>query len=91
MTWGRWLHAGLGAIAMLLATTIVVQGEMNRSAAAAAEVQRVELVRTQQFAQVDNALVQILAKTAAERNDPALRALLAANGVTFNVGLEAAK
>ena len=89
MTWGQWLHAGLGGVAVLLAGLSVAGAERNRAAATANDSQRAALARTQQFAQVDTALVQLLAKAAVERNDSALRALLAVNGVTFQVNAPA--
>ena len=42
-----------------------------------------KLARARTFLQVDNALVQLLARTAADKDDAALRDVLARNGVTF--------
>lgn len=56
-----------------------------------ADLQRDVAARQQQIAssqvlgQVNGRLIQMLATASAERNDPALRALLARNGVQFSV------
>ena len=60
--------------------------QVNRSAQAEVAVAQAKLARARTFLQVDNALVQLLARTAADKDDAALRDVLARNGVTFRKG-----
>lgn len=84
-TWQTWLRDGLGVVALLLAVLNVAGAQRNRGLQAEVDTAQANLQRGQAFANVNNSLIQLLAKAAAERNDPALRALLARNGVTFKV------
>ena len=83
--WVQWLGNGLAGVAVLLAIGIVVMGAQTRALQDKVTVERTELTKAQTLAQLDNSVVQLLAKTAAEKNDTALQALLARNGVTFQV------
>lgn len=73
----------LGALALLLAIVSVVQSARNRMLQAEVTEGQVKLAKAQTMANLDNSLVQLMAKTAADKNDSALRDLLARNGVTF--------
>ena len=93
-SWTSWLRDGLALLALALAILFAVEGVLNRSLQDKVEAGRAALQRAQTFANLDNGLIQVLAKTAADKNDPELRALLAQNGVTFQVqpgGAPAAK
>lgn len=83
--WASWLRDGLALMALILAILIAYEGMLNRSLQDRVEAGRTALVRGQTFANLDNGLIQVAAKTASEKNDPELRALLAQNGVTFQV------
>jgi hypothetical protein len=73
----------LGAVALILAILSVVQSARNRMLQADVAAGQVKLAKAQTLANLDNSLVQLMAKTAADKNDGALRDLLARNGVTF--------
>jgi hypothetical protein len=83
--WPAWLRDGLGVLTLVLAILNVAGAQRNRALQADVNTAQAALQRGQAFANVNNSLIQLLAKTAAERNDPALRDLLARNGVTFQV------
>ena len=80
-----WLRDGVGVIALVLALLNVAGAQRNRALQAAVDTSQQALQRGQAFANVNNSLIQLLAKAAAERNDPALRELLARNGITYQV------
>jgi hypothetical protein len=73
----------LACAALALTLVTVVLGVRVRSLQDSVESGRLSLVKAQTFATIDNNLIQLLANTAAQKNDTQLRALLAANGVTF--------
>jgi hypothetical protein len=79
------VHGIIGLAALVLAGFNLAGADDNRRAAAALEGKRPELARLQRVATVNNGLVQLIVKAAVERDDASLRALLAANGVTFKV------
>lgn len=83
--WTIWLRDGLGILALVLAVLNVAGAQRNRDLQAQVNTTQAALQRGQAFANVNNSLIQLLAKAAAERNDPAIRELLARNGVTFKV------
>lgn len=84
-TWQTWLRDGLGVLALILALLNVVGAQLNRNLQGDVDTAQAALQRGQAFTNVNNSLIQLLAKAAAERNDPALRDLLARNGVTFKL------
>jgi hypothetical protein len=73
----------LGAVALILAILSVVQSARNRMLQTDVAAGQVKLAKAQTLANLDNSLVQLMAKTAADKDDGALRDLLARNGVTF--------
>jgi hypothetical protein len=73
----------LGAVALILAILSVVQSARNRSLQAQVAEGQAKLAKAQTMANLDTSLVQLMAKTAADKNDGAIRDLLARNGVTF--------
>ncbi len=73
----------LGALALMLAIVTVVQSARNRMLQAEVAEGQAKLAKAQTMANLDNSLVQLMAKTAADKNDGAIRDLLARNGVTF--------
>lgn len=83
--WTGWLRDGLALLALMLAIFIVFEGSQNRTLQDRVEAGHAALVRGQTFANLDNSLIQVVAKTAADKNDAELRALLAQNGVTFRL------
>lgn len=84
-TWQSWLRDGLGLLALILALLNVAGAQRNRDLQGKVDAAQPALQRGQTFANVNNSLIQLLAKAAAERNDPAIRELLARNGVTFKL------
>jgi len=80
-----WLRDGLGVIALVLAVLNIAGAERNRALQAEVTAGQAVLQRGQTFANVNNSLIQLLAKAAAESNDSAIRDLLARNGVTFEL------
>lgn len=85
VSWQAWLRDGLGALALILALLNVIGAQRNRTLQAEVDTAQASLQRAQAFVNVNNGLIQLLAKAAAERNDPAIRDLLARNGVTFKL------
>lgn len=83
--WVGWLGNGLSAIVLVLAIFITVTSAQNRALQDKVNAGRAALAKAQTLAQLDNGLVQLLAKTAAEKNDTAIQSLLAQNGVTFSL------
>lgn len=75
--------AVLGGFALILAVVSVVQGQTNQELQETVSANQTQLQKAQTLTAVDNNLVQLLAKAAAEGNDSDIRALLARNGVTF--------
>ncbi len=78
-----WATALLGGFALALAVVSVVQSAANQDLQQSATAAQAQLQKTQTLSALDNNLVQLLAKTAAEGNDSDIRALLARNGITF--------
>jgi hypothetical protein len=74
----------LGGISLLLAAGNVYQAQANRSVQAQVAEGQAKLSRAQTLANVDKALVDLMAKAAVNDGDGALRTLLAKNGVTLN-------
>ena len=83
--WPRLVRTAIGVLALVLAVFNVAGAQRNRGLQKEVDATRVELAKSQAFANVNNTLIQLLAKAAAEKNDAALRELLARNGVTFSV------
>lgn len=84
-SWTNWLRDGLGILALILALLNVAGAQRNRDLQGKVDTAQAALQRGQAFANVNNSLIQLLAKAAAERDDPAIRDLLARNGVTFRL------
>ena len=80
------VQAVLGIVAVLLAIVLVVTGGMNRSLQARVAAGQAKIANAQAAANVNNNLIRMLAKSAAENNDAQLRTLLARNGITFQQG-----
>ncbi len=80
----------LGGLALLLAIVTVVQGMSNRSLQQEVATGQAQVAKAQTLANLDNSLVQLMAKSAVDNNDNALRDLLARNGVTFKANASAA-
>jgi hypothetical protein len=83
--WVRWLRNGLAAVTLVLAVIIFYEGVQARGLQDRVNAGHASLVKAQTFANLDNGVIQLIAKTAAEKNDADLRGLLASNGVTFHV------
>jgi hypothetical protein len=81
--WAVWLRNGLAGLALILALASVVLSVQIRNLQDHVESQRADLMKAQAVAQVDNSVIQLLARTAVEKNDPQIRALLATVGVTL--------
>ncbi len=80
------VQAVLGAVAIVLAVALVVTGSMNRSMQARVAAGQAKIANAQAAANVNNNLIRMLAKSAAETGDAQLRTLLAQNGITFQPG-----
>ncbi|MFQ3595777.1 MAG: hypothetical protein SNJ63_06645 [Sphingomonadaceae bacterium] len=79
VTLGLAAAAAVGLVAKLVVTGQVA--DLQRQVA-----QRQQTIAAAQvLGQVNGKLIQLLASASVERNDPALRDLLARNGVTFSV------
>ncbi len=65
-----WLAVSVGQVRTLTNETAKLSADVSRGAT---------------LAQLNSNLIQLMARTAAERNDAQLRSLLQANGVTFKV------
>lgn len=77
------VSALIGALALLLAVVTVIQSSANADLQVTAAQQQAQLAKAQALTTLDNNLVQMLAKAAAEQSDSDIRGLLARNGVTF--------
>ncbi len=86
----EFARIGFSALALILAIVLAFEGVQNRSLQDKVNSERAELTRAQAFANIDNSVVQLLAKTAVEKNDNAIRGLLASNGVTLQLQPNAA-
>lgn len=73
----------VGALALLLSIITVGFAIANTSLQRAAAAGQAKAASAQTAANVNSSLIRMLAKSAAENNDAALKALLAQNGITF--------
>ena len=78
-----WIGTLLGSLALILAVMGAIQAYANRELQEQAAATQTKLAKAQTFANLDNSLIQLLAKTAADTHDAELRDLLAKNGITF--------
>lgn len=74
----------LAGLSLLLALISVVQVNSNRNLQKAFAEGQASIAKAQTLANLDNSLIQLVAKSAVENRDAELRNLLARNGVTFN-------
>lgn len=79
------IELALGALALLLAVATVVLSSGNRNLQATLSEGQSKVARMQTLANLNNSLIQMLAKAAADNNDKNIRQLLANNGITYNV------
>ncbi|MBK6721019.1 MAG: hypothetical protein IPG62_14355 [Sphingomonadales bacterium] len=86
-----WKPNALALLALVLALANMLQAYLNRGLQAEVLDGQAQLAKAQTLANVDNSLIQLLAKSAAENDDKALRDLLARNGVTFKANAAAQK
>ena len=84
------VSAAMGALALVLAVVTVIQSGTNADLQVIAAQGQAQLAKAQALTTLDNNLVQLLAKAAAEQNDSDIRGLLARNGVTFRTSPSAA-
>lgn len=77
------LHFFVGALALLLSIVTVGFAITNTSLQSAAADGQRRAASAQTAANVNASLIRMLAKSAAENNDAAIKALLAQNGITF--------
>ncbi|MBS0479358.1 MAG: hypothetical protein JSR79_08675 [Proteobacteria bacterium] len=83
--------AVLGALALVLGVVTVVTANTNRGLQQTLAANQDKLAKAQAAATLDNNLVQLLAKSAVDNKDGALRELLRANGVTLKQDAAAPK
>lgn len=81
--WLAWVQAALAILATVLAIISFSQAAANRELQKTVSQNQARLARANTFANLDNGLIQLIAKSAVDNNDAALTALLAQNGVTF--------
>ena len=81
----RALNFALGLLALVLALAVAGGQMLNRTLEQSVESDRAAMTKGQALANINNGLIRLMAKTAAEKNDAELRDLLARNGVTFKV------
>ena len=81
--WAAWLRNGLAGLALILALASVVLSVEIRGFQDHVEGQRADLMKAQALMQVDTSVIQLLARTAVEKNDPQIRSLLGTVGVTI--------
>ncbi|WP_375396578.1 hypothetical protein [uncultured Sphingomonas sp.] len=72
-----------GALALVLSIVTVGFAIANTSLQQAAAAGQAKAASAQTAANVNASLIRMLAKSAAENNDAAIKALLAQNGITF--------
>ena len=77
------IAAALGAVALVLGGLTVSAASTNRALQQTAAGNQEKIAKAQAAATLDNNLVQMLAKSAVDDKDTALRDLLSANGVTL--------
>lgn len=82
----RLLRGALAGSALVLALIFAVRGAEYRTLQQQVNEQRALLQTSQTVANVNNSLIQLLARQAVEGKDEALSTLLARNGVTFQTG-----
>ena len=83
------VHLLLGVLAVVLAVLSLIGANTNRGLQTVAATNQARIERANTFANLDNNLVQLIAKSAADNNDTALTSLLSTNGVTFRKAPEA--
>jgi hypothetical protein len=81
--WAAWLRNGLAGLALILALASVVLSVEIRTVQDHVEGQRADAVKAQAIIQVDSSVIQLLARTAIEKSDSQIRALLGTVGVTI--------
>lgn len=77
------IQVALGVLAMAAAAALVIIGALNRSLQADVAAGQVRVANAQAAANVNNTLIRLLAKAAAEKNDEKIRTLLSQNGISF--------
>ncbi len=80
----------LGGLCVVLALSLALMAAINRTLRARIAEGQAQVSKAQTLANLDNSLVQLLAKSAVDNNDLALRDLLSRNGVTFKQGAQTA-
>ncbi len=77
------VQLALGIVAIAAATVLILLGVLNRSLQADVAAGQARITNAQAAANVNNTLIRLLAKAAAEKNDDKIRALLSQNGISF--------
>lgn len=80
----------LGALALLLALVTLWEARGSRELQHQVADAQQKAAKAQTMANLDNTLVQMLARAAIDNNDPAIRALLERNGVQLKAGAPSA-
>jgi len=73
----------LGGLCVFLALSLALVAAINRNLRTRIADGQAQVSKAQTLASLDNSLVQLLAKSAVDNSDLALRDLLSRNGVTF--------
>ena len=84
------VQLALGLVAIVAALLLVTLGVLNRSLQAEAAAGQAKIAAAQTAATVNNNLIRLLAKAAAEKGDERIRDLLARNGITYRPATPAA-
>jgi len=88
--WAHWILLFLGVLALCLVIfDLVLYLDVRALRAELAERQRT-ITEGVQLVRLNNELIQLVANTAASSKDAELQALLAANGITYQVNPPAA-
>ena len=77
------VQLALGIVALVAALVLVIVGALNRSLQAEVAAGQARIANAQAAANVNNTLIRLLAKAAAEKKDEQIRALLSQNGISF--------
>ena len=81
--WTDRLQLLLGLVGLVASVALVVTGILNRSLQTEIAAGQAKIANAQTAANVNNSLIRLLAKAAAEKGDDRIRDLLARNGITY--------
>ena len=80
-----------GGLLLVLVVLCVVVGAYNRGLQDRVNAGQARLANAQTEANLDNTLIQLLVKSAAEHDDAGIKSLLSANGISYAPAANSAK